>query len=728
MNHTLQHKLEESFGSEVWSSIQALLDKKLLIIGCVLATTLLAVVYILKAPKIYRAEAVVRVEQKEQKITKFVDVQEGDLQALEIPKTIEQSFTSPELLMQLVDHNNLRDDPNFLPELKRPFTDAQILDVLSKRITSKIRFGTRLIDVKVEDQSPAMAQNICVLLLKEYTEADFNRHMVVSTFANDYLLQQAERLQEKLTKAELALQKLKQKNQGFSLEDRQKILIDRLSQLNRLLTDAKGTRLKLESDYSQIKKLGKNQPSVLITIPGIATAVGVGELDHTIREKQAQLAEVSKLYGERHPSYQALDTELQDLKTALNQKVFQEADVVAKAYESATTTEQKMEEELRKAEQESQELNSISIPYNAALREEQTDKALYESVLTRLKETDVNKGAAPEEIRVLSHSIQPEKPVWPAKGRILVLSAFLGFAIGCALAFLSRILDGSLKTVDDAEHHLGIPALGAIPKGSKAKSKKEILVLAKQPGSPAAESFRSLRASLSLLTRQGTRKKNTACESFLFTSSVPTEGKSFCTANCATGFAQQGHRTLLIDADLRVPTIGKLFFGIRPVSGLAEVLRQERTLEEAIRPTEIENLFVLCAGIRRDSQAELLGGEGFGQVMKAALVAGQFDRVVIDSAPIDPVSDTLLIAGHVQAVCLVISAGMATTKIIIRSARKLAEARSAPVGFILNRVPASPRKYMTYVTASANGHDGNLRFKLGKLATAARSKLAKNRE
>lgn len=723
MNHKLQHKLEESFGSQVWSSIQTLLHKKFLIIGCVLAATLLAVAYILKTPKIYRAEAVIRVEQKEQKITKFDDVQEGDLQALEIPKTIEQTFTSPELLMQLVDHNNLREDPNFLPELKRPFTDAKMLEVLAKRISSKIRFGTRLIDIKVDDRNSAMAQNICELLLREYTIADFNRHMLMSTYANQYLLEQAERLKEKLTKAERALQKLKEENRGFSLEDRQKILIDRLSQLNRLLTDAKGTQLKLESDYNQIRRLGNSQPSVLMTIPSIATAPGVGELDHIVREKQAQLAEVAKLYGERHPSYQALDSELQDLKTALNQKVLQQADVVAKSYESATTTELRMEEELRKAEQETQELNNISIPYSNAVREEQTDRALYESILTRLKETDVNKGAAPEEIRIVSHAIQPEKPVWPAKTRILALSAFLGLALGCALALLLRILDGSLKTLDEAEGHLGISALGAIPKGSKTKSKNDILVLAKRPGSPAAESFRSLRASLSLLTR----KKNASCESFLFTSSVPGEGKTYCTANCATAFAQQGYKTLLIDADLRVPTIGKLFFGVRPVPGLAEVLRQQMSFEDAIRPTEIENLFVLCAGMRRDSQAELLGGEGFGQVMKAALAPGQFDRVVIDSAPIDPVSDTLLIAGHVQAVCLVISVGKATTKEVIRSARKLAEARSAPVGFILNRVPAGPRKYMAYVSASVNGHDNsNRRFKFGGLA--ARSKLAKNRE
>jgi capsular exopolysaccharide synthesis family protein len=287
-----------------------------------------------------------------------------------------------------------------------------------------------------------------------------------------------------------------------------------------------------------------------------------------------------------------------------------------------------------------------------------------------------------------------------------------------------------LKTVDDAERHLGIPALGVIPKGPKAKSKNDILVLAKQPGSSAAESFRSLRASLSLLTGQGTRKRNARCESFLFTSAVPAEGKTFCAVNCATAFAQQGHRTLLIDADLRIPTIEKLFFPGRHVSGLTEVLRDEKRLEEAIHSTDIENLFVLCAGMRRDSQAELLGGEGFGQVMTAALAPGQFDRVVIDSAPIDPVSDTLLIAGHVHAVCLVISVGVATTKIVIRSARKLAEARSAPIGFILNRVPSwsGPRKYKAYVTAGANGHDKNLKYKLGELATATRSKLGKNRE
>jgi succinoglycan biosynthesis transport protein ExoP len=226
-----------------------------------------------------------------------------------------------------------------------------------------------------------------------------------------------------------------------------------------------------------------------------------------------------------------------------------------------------------------------------------------------------------------------------------------------------------------------VPALADIPKALKIRSDDDCLVLVKQPGSAAAESFRSLRASLSLL------QKGELCKTLLFTSALPSEGKSFCAINCAVAFAQQGLETLLIDADLRLPSIERVFFNKAfdeaPIKGLTEVLAGETIVDEAAQPTRINKLSVLCAGHQVFTPAELLASGTCEELILEA--TEKFDRVVINSAPIQAVSDTLLLAGHVQSICLVISP-QTSAEIVFQAVQKLGHARSKLIGFVFDRV------------------------------------------
>jgi len=336
-----------------------------------------------------------------------------------------------------------------------------------------------------------------------------------------------------------------------------------------------------------------------------------------------------------------------------------------------------------------------------------------------LKETDATKDAVQDAIQVVSHPLRPERPVAPHKLRILLLSIFGGLTLGCGLAFLSRTLDRSFRTPDEAERRLGVPALADIPKAPKIESDDDCLVLVKQPGSAAAESFRSLRAALSLFP------KDAVCRTFLFTSALPSEGKSFCAINCAVAFAQQGLKTLLIDGDLRLPSIERVFFNEAfdeaPIKGLTEILTGEAALDEATQLTRIEKLSVLCTGYQVFQPAELLASEACGRLIQEA--TAKFDRVVINSAPIQAVSDTLLLAGHVQAVCLVISPHT-SAETVFQAVQKLGLARSKLIGFVFDRVSlrhdadyAYP--YSQITSAGANGISRKRRrFKIRNTASA----------
>lgn len=221
----------------------------------------------------------------------------------------------------------------------------------------------------------------------------------------------------------------------------------------------------------------------------------------------------------------------------------------------------------------------------------------------------------------------------------------------------------------------------------------------KEPDSIAAESFRSLRAGLSLLGPEDERKV------LLFTSAVPSEGKSFSSTNYAVSLAQQGHRTLLIDADLRRPSIHKIFGTTRDLPGVTDVLVGRAELAATARTCEVENLYVLAGGSKAPNPAELLSSQSFAEVVAEA--TRQFDRIVIDSAPVLAVSDTLIITPYVQSLCLVVRSGHTPRNAVQRAIGLLEGVGNRPVGLVLNRLPRkSGISYYYYY--SEHGYGGGV--------------------
>jgi succinoglycan biosynthesis transport protein ExoP len=698
MNRTQQRRLDESFDSDLRAIFALLRQRAWLLVACVLVAGIAGAVYIIRSPKVYRAQAVIQVE-KEQKVVKGDAADSQDFKGEEIPKTIEQSLTSPELLLGLIARNDLNKDPAFLPGLKRPVSDSKIAEEMTKHISAQVRRGTWLIDIKVEDHNPIMAQKIADLLVKEFVYEGSIRNMEAWEAGYHFLLQQSESVKARLTKSEEALQTYKEQHRLVALGEKENVVVAKLDELNRMLTEANAKRIKLEADYGQIKKRKNSPPATLLEIPSIGNSPAIVELEKTVAEKEAEVASLTETF--KHPIHTGATMQLQELKAGLDRIVLKTAEQVTSEYESAAATEEKMEAALQDQEDVALEQNRTSIPYNALRQDVESDRSLYESITTRLKEGDMSKDVAQDAIRVVSHPLLPERPVSPDKKRIMLLSLFGGLALGCGLTLLSRVLNASLKTVDEAERRLGLPALGVIPKCARPKWLTDDLLLVEQPGSAAAECFRTLRTSLSLLG------KNAGHKAFLFTSAVASEGKSFCAINCAVAFAQQGLNTLLIDADLRSPSIGRISFDGAPAQGLTEILTHRTNLDETIWLTNINKLSVLCAGTELDTPAELLAGEGFGQLITK--VMAKFDRVVVDSAPIHPVSDTLLLVGHVQVTCLVVST-KTSAEVVYQAVRKLTDAGSTLVGFIFNRVSrqhGSDYGYRYSQAALARANSGN---------------------
>ena len=364
------------------------------------------------------------------------------------------------------------------------------------------------------------------------------------------------------------------------------------------------------------------------------------------------------------------------------------ATLIKRSYQAAQETEVKLEAALHEQEQLALELDRTAIPYKALLRQNETNRTLYENVLTRMKETMVGPGTDSSGLRLVQAPTVPFRPFKPTRSKVLGLAILVGGFMGLALVLLLELMSHTLQTADQAERVLGLHLLAAIPELKRTRQSVPGELLISEEDTSQREAFRTLRTTLSVgSARQVTR-------SFLFTSALPGEGKSFCSMNFAVTLAKQGCQTLFIAGDLRRTSDYTALMTSGDKAGLSDCLATGLPLAQAVHPTSVKNLFFCPGGGRYDEPAALLSDSRFKKLLLESLQV--FDRVVIDTPPIEAVSDGLLMAPHVEAVCLVTRAGKTPVNVILRACRSLARVEVTPVGFVMNRLPASLHSQAAY--------------------------------
>jgi succinoglycan biosynthesis transport protein ExoP len=645
--------------------LSRLLLSKWWLIGLIVVLCLsAAIAYLIVTPKVYESRAVVQVAQEAQKVVNIQDINQEDYKEADALKTVEQSLLSETLLLRVVKANGLDKDPEFAPPKKdgSAYLDTELVALFKPMVSVALRRGTRLIDVTVDDLDPKRAQQLTESMIKEYEDQNFDQKSTDSKAANDALIQEADRLKEKLHNSEVAVQQYREEHDAVSLEDKQNIIVEKLKELNLKVTEAKGERLKLEADVAAIKHGKAKTPEQLLALPSIASLPVVAGLHQELADKESKFK---------------ADSQLDGLRQSLTQTLVNASKMVIKSYEAAKDTEAKLTAALKEQEEAALELSKIAIPYNVLVREQESDRALYDSVLRRMKETNLTGKIEQNNIRVIETPLMSARPAKPRKTITLALALLGGLVVGCGLVIGTDLADRSIRSVNQVEEVLGLPVLTLVPRSKRRHLDKEPVVTA-DPASHEAEAFRSLRTALSFLGQQSDFK------TVLFTSANPGEGKTYCSLNCAAALAQMGLRTLLIDADLRRPNLTKALMADTKKPGLSACLTGNATIMDCCRPTGTENLFILGAGERASNPAELLAAGDFAGVLKEAML--HFDRVVLDSAPINAVSDTQLIAKEIESVCLVVRAGKTPRRAIVRACGLLAHATHSPDAVVLNRM------------------------------------------
>jgi exopolysaccharide transport family protein len=576
--------------------------------------------------------------------------------------------------------------------------------------------NTRIIEIHYDSTDPQLAASVVNTLASTYVEQNFKTKFESTMQASDWLSKQLVDLQMKVETSQEKLVRYQKEHEILGTDEKQNIITEKLEELNREMTAAESDRMQKEAVYRQTQS---SDPDVvaaaIIADTGTGGGAGSGLLDK-LRDQQAnlriQVAEINTQFGPSYPRISQLNNQLKEIDRQLQTETNKAVDHLKGQYQAAVQRETMLRESFDKQKQEANKLNESAIEYSILKRDLDSNRTLYEGLLEKLKEAGVTAGLRSNNFRIIEAARVPTSPSEPNIPRNLSFALVLGVISGLGLAFVLENMDNTVRTPEQAQAIAGLPSLGMIPLGSKsgnhgpsgkrlaltAESREAVeMVTQVRPQSQMAESYRALRTSL-LLSNLGAPPKV-----IMVTSARPQEGKTTTSINTAIVLAQKGVRVLLIDADLRRPSVHKTL-GMGPRSGLSNVLTGSATVQQTISLSPIlSNLFILPAGTPPPNPAELLASANMRVLIDD--LRGQYDHIVIDTPPTLSVTDAVVLSPRADATILVIRSGQTTKQALRRSRDILMQVNAHVAGVLLNAVDlTSPDYYYYYEYQGKYGH------------------------
>ena len=749
VNHTRHH--QEAGGFDWREYYFAIKSRAWIIILCVMLATLWGIFSAATQQGLYKARSVLFIQQVKSNILsiKVEEVRDEQIKSIDMINTLVDLLRSYPFALRVANRLKLGQDRAFLSAAGMRGGEAspeRAAGALTGMVGASYRLNTRLIDIFITSRDPDVSVKLANAYAEEYLHYVRDQKSEVTRSASTFLMEESDRLRKKMKASEEGMQNFRERERAASMEA---MLTEAQSHINELSTRQSAIQSKLTQINSdlEIARTNKGKTEELLRLPTVAGEPKVASLlaQRSALEKQFALAQ--QRYRAKHPLYINIKTQL-DLGNREIDAVLSDVVGLLESLRSSLAAQQESTRiERENSEKRLLEITGKSIEYNDLKRELESDTALYNAVIGRIKEVDVTKELSQSPVQ-LQEKASGAFPVSKPPLKILLQAIMTGLALGVGIVIGIHKLDTSIKTVDQVEHLTGIPVVAAIPQIGGTSSSRyglfskeqwqelrtafrngvEILFDRALPiptrlsaihdvirpslamiGHPhmatalpqggelvvkddrsglVAESFRSLRASIAMNARVENQRI------FLFTSAHPSEGKSFCSSNFATTLAQQGLKTLLIDSDLRKPSISRIFFGMNRKPGLSEVLLGKTKLADAVNSCQVEGLSVLTAGGRSSHPSELLAGQPPRDLLAEALKT--YDRVVIDSAPILAVSDTLLVAPNVDVVCLVVRSFMTPRKMVARAIKAFSEIHIQPAGIVFNCLPSGHGAYYAY--------------------------------
>jgi polysaccharide biosynthesis transport protein len=552
--------------------------------------------------------------------------------------------------------------------------------VLGNRVINPVP-GSRLVDIAYSDPDPARAQRIAAGFADAFVASNIDKRFQANSYSKVFLEDQIQQLKVRLEQSEKTLLDFGRKEEIVQTNDKTSIAESNLAGANAALGTLIAERMKNEELWKQLES------AKAINVPQLLMSPVIEGLRAKRNALQTDYQQKLETFQPSYPAMVQLSNQIAEIDRQLAAEVSTLKASFKAAYESSLQQETQMKKRIEELKQDVLDLQKRSIQYNILKREVDTNQSLYNGLLQRYKEVDVAGGVAANNVFIVDKATLPGGPSSPSLSRALMIWFMLGLAAALGLAYVLERVDDTLRSPEDVERSLGYATLGIIPKLRSGKTLEEELA---NPRSLLAEAYRSLCTALQLSSDKGLPK------TILVTSAGPSEGKSTTCVSLARHFANIGLKVLLIDADLRKPSLyTKLKVG--NASGLTNYLTGTATPPELLHATDLPNLAVMTSGPAPPNAADLLGGARLHSLLSVGLEV--FDLIVVDSPPVMGLADAPLLSSAVEATIFVVGAGQVRKRVIRAAIKRLQFARATLIGTVITRF--DPRSSYGY----GYGHD-----------------------
>jgi len=586
------------------------------------------------------------------------------------------------LAAQVIHDLHLDKNPKFAGRVDQSGNEDRLMQSFHRNLTiSKVK-GTRLIEIQFRSTDAKLAADVVNELGKAYVDQFYRTQFQASAQISEFLANQLKELQSKVEESQQKLISYQKENGIFGFDDKQNIVTAKLDDLNKELTAAEGERVQKEVNY----RLARSGQPELIARLGSESLIT--KLRAQVADLENQMAQASVQLGPAHPKIAELSKQIAQARQSVDAEVRRIGEQIAYDYQSAVQRERMLRNALEAQKQAADKLSANTIQGNILKHEFETNRKLYEDLLQKQKEVSISSSLKSSNIWFVDPARPPRRPAEPNIPRNFALSLLFGILGGVLMAFGLGKLNEKISTLEQAAIVSALPSLGVVPLlGAKKKNGaspqlqdadgcvKPELVSALRPMSLTAESYKAIVTSILLSHR-------THPAVILVTSALPGEGKTTVSTNLAIVLARLRRRVLLVDTDLRRPSVHRAM-RLSAKTGLGALLRKSAPFDElVVGCADVPNLYVLPAGpINLQEDTELLVS-GFKDLVEGW--REQFDHIIIDTPPVLAMTDAVRMSVEADSVILVMRSGLIGKDEFLRAQDVLLKVNARLTGFVLN--------------------------------------------
>lgn len=720
------HEMEEKVDFvEYWKSVS---KRKWTILGFGISIAILAAVITFVITPVYRSTVTLLIDASKSKIVSIDEVYSGFSDNHDYFLTQVEILKSPDIALRAITKLKLWDNPEFDPRKKDSSGIQKLLvaagiveenpqkwdeDSLAKAVLPKfmkqlsvdpVRLSL-LVKVNFESTDKLLAAQVANTMANSFIDADMDVRFQMTQRASAWLEERMTSVREKLDIAEKRLQAYRDQAGIVDIKsDAQNGAGRQIEDVTQKLVETRLRRAEAENAYNQIKNASKGAD--LSSLPAVVRNPVVGEAIKQLAEAERKLSEISQRYGAEHPKYVQAEGEVKAQRENLKRQIDTIVQSVTREYEVAKGTERMLEQTLSQAKGMVQGINRKEFQLNILQRDVDSNREIYDLFLKRAKETNISGDLQNPVARIVDQAKSNGTPVRPQKLQVITIAFFIGILAAIVVSLLIDLLDNTLKSTADIESRLKQPLLTTLPLLSKKYADRSYTahMFLEDPKSLYSEAIRTARSAVLLSSIDLTNRI------LLITSSVPGEGKTTFAINLAVAHSHT-KKTLLIDADMRRPAVAKGLELDLHSPGLSDLVAKTATYSECVKTLPGCELDVITTGTNVPNPLEIILSQRFKETILE--LSKIYEIVIIDSPPVELVSDALVLSKLASGVLYVVKALDTPYQLARKGLMRIRRADGKILGVVLNHLDfKKAEKY--YGEYSGYGKYGYEKYAYGK--------------